>query len=504
MYKIVIPSYDRLNIIKKKVLEFLKKINISGNDIFIFVDPRSYEKYKEDNDLSKYNLISGKMGLANQRNFIRDYFPEGEFLIHCDDDLKSLNSNEYDLLNEINETFNLMVKYNILLGSFEPTGNKYFVTDEIKIGHYLSMGACYPEINSHNKNLYLESDENEKEDYIRTIKHIRLNGYTLRNNKISIVHTSSLKSSMGNLTNLERIKQREIALNNIMNNYSYLLFLRKKKSGYEIRFKNNLKRLKSPKYEFNENILLGDYMKYNDDYNIVDNLSEDYEFYDNGKLVFRLIRKAFNWNNIDITDIKHYLKTMSKLSTNRGNFAGKLDINKLEKWQLNKIKNLGGEVKLNKYKTATDKKDTGFSWSNPVKSFTIKKNSTLYKKICKNENITTAINEITKQLNDIYNEYLAIPEGLDIQNKFLNSNFDEFIFNYNIQSAVHKDSHNSEGYSIMVTWGNYTGYELVLPDYNILLKIKKGDILIFDGKKIRHGNLEGSGNRISIVGYCKK
>jgi hypothetical protein len=500
MYKIAIPSYDRLDIIKKKVLSFTKEINISGNNIYIFVDPRSYEEYKEDKDLSNYNLICGKKGLANQRNFIRNYFPDGQFLLNCDDDLKKLDCYPLNLIEEINTTFSLMVKNNILLGSFEPTGNHYFRTPCINIGHYFSMGACYPEINSHNENLYLESDENEKEDYIRTIKHIRLNGYVLRNNKISIVHTSSIKSSMGNLTHLERNIQREIAIKNIMDKYSYLFFLRNKKNGVELQFKNRLKRI-FPEYELNKNVSFGDYITYKDDDELID---YDYEAYQNGKLLFRLIRGAFNWNNIDMTDLKEYIRTMSKLSTNRGNFAGKIDLNKLEKWQLKKIENLGGQIKLNSNKTATHIKDTGFSWSNPVRSFTIKEDSLIYKKIINNKNIATAIRRIVRQLNKIYNEYLAIPENLNIENKFLKSNFDEFIFNYNIQSAVHKDSHNSGNYSIMVTWGNYKGYELALPDYNIILNIKKGDILIFNGKNIRHGNLEGIGERISIVGYCKK
>ena len=75
--KIVIPSYNRDRI---QTLDHLKNY-----DVYIFVVEEEYDKY-----LSLYpehNIIVGVKGIMNQRNFITDYFDDGEILVCMDDDI---------------------------------------------------------------------------------------------------------------------------------------------------------------------------------------------------------------------------------------------------------------------------------------------------------------------------------------------------------------------------------------------------------------------------------
>ena len=126
-----------------------------------------------------------------------------------------------------------------------------------------------------------------------------------------------------------------------------------------------------------------------------------------------------------------------------------------------------------------------------------------YKKMIR-DNINEPIDKLTKKLDEVFKKYLIEPEEFENKESFLKTNFDKVILNYNIQTAIHKDSHNSFHYSILTTWGNYEGYELILPDYRVIVPMNKGDVLIFDGQHIRHGNGRGTGERISIVGFCHK
>ena len=85
-YVVVIPSYDRVEILKEKTLKTLIEQNINPVKIEIFVANKEEEKiYKENIDKKLYNkIIVGKLGLLNQRNFINNYYPEGKYIIEID------------------------------------------------------------------------------------------------------------------------------------------------------------------------------------------------------------------------------------------------------------------------------------------------------------------------------------------------------------------------------------------------------------------------------------
>jgi hypothetical protein len=90
-YKVVIPSYHRQDVIQEKTLNLLHSRGIDSKHIYIFVaDKDEYEKYQIIPKNLYYKIIIGQKGISYQRNFIIDYFKEGEYLIFIDDDITNI------------------------------------------------------------------------------------------------------------------------------------------------------------------------------------------------------------------------------------------------------------------------------------------------------------------------------------------------------------------------------------------------------------------------------
>ena len=89
-FVIAIPSHRRLDILEYKTLQFLKDSNLYGNiETYIFVAEEEYKEYSEkfNNDKDKVYVIKSVLGLNKQRNFIRNYFMEGQKILYIDDDI---------------------------------------------------------------------------------------------------------------------------------------------------------------------------------------------------------------------------------------------------------------------------------------------------------------------------------------------------------------------------------------------------------------------------------
>ena len=85
MYKIAIPSYKRVDVLASKTLAYLKKTNISLDNVYLFV---ANEQEKQDYSvLGLKNIIVGVETIRNQRNYIRHYFQQGEMVFSMDDDI---------------------------------------------------------------------------------------------------------------------------------------------------------------------------------------------------------------------------------------------------------------------------------------------------------------------------------------------------------------------------------------------------------------------------------
>ena len=89
---ICIPSYQRPDLITVLTLHYLHMQNYPSSRIFIFVASEAEgAQYALQVPRHLYTqIIVGVLGLKEQRNFISNYFPENQILIHLDDDVRRI------------------------------------------------------------------------------------------------------------------------------------------------------------------------------------------------------------------------------------------------------------------------------------------------------------------------------------------------------------------------------------------------------------------------------
>lgn len=104
--RLVIPSYQRPHLIQSKTLRYLRVQGYPSDKILIFVADET-EKLIYETTVPPHlygEIIIGRLGLKEQRNFISDYLDEDEIYISFDDDVESLklmpNYTFYDLIRD--------------------------------------------------------------------------------------------------------------------------------------------------------------------------------------------------------------------------------------------------------------------------------------------------------------------------------------------------------------------------------------------------------------------
>ncbi len=208
MWRIVIPSYDKAEILKDYTLNMLKNQHVPSSKIDIFL-ANSEEKKKYESVIPKdlYNkMIVGKKGLLTQLRFIKHYYPEGSELIRMDDDLKMIFKKKYSKksfedgkisrkqFNKIIEislppfftmAFDLLKKKKLTLWGINKVNNPFYMTDGYSTDLRFIVGNVYGWINKYNKKYdwTISSPLNyTNEDIEKTIKHYIADGGVLRFN----------------------------------------------------------------------------------------------------------------------------------------------------------------------------------------------------------------------------------------------------------------------------------------------------------------------------------
>lgn len=195
-YVIAIPSFNRYDTIKKKTLKMLIQNNIPTNIITIFV-ATSEQKLLYENELSNdYKIVVGLLGMANIRNFITDYYEEGQHLLFIDDDITSIKLGDVSgklvtKINNLNEIiingFNLCKEHDTALWGLHPSNNcrslksKNIITTDLK---YI-IGALYGVINDKSIMVTIPCAE----DFQRSILYYKKYGKIVRINNMSAFTT---------------------------------------------------------------------------------------------------------------------------------------------------------------------------------------------------------------------------------------------------------------------------------------------------------------------------
>jgi hypothetical protein len=194
-YVIAIPSYDRVDTLKKKTIALLERNKIPKDIVHIFVaNDEEAKKYKEE--FSDYKIITGVKGIMKQRNFMTDYFPEGKHIVYIDDDImevlekvgkskESKTMRNVDLIKFFPFAFDELKKRNLYIWGIHPVNNPYYMGTEISTDLRYIMGGFQGVINRKSSDLKMRYTS-EKEDVERTLRFYKKDKGVLRFNYITI------------------------------------------------------------------------------------------------------------------------------------------------------------------------------------------------------------------------------------------------------------------------------------------------------------------------------
>jgi len=225
--KIAIPSHNRYKIIQTHTLPLLQKYNFDFVNVFVFVSKSQLSKYLEIQKIWGFNLVEGKEGILNQRNYIIEYFEEGEQIVEIDDDVIDI----IDL-----STMKLIDDLKLLIGSmFEKTNGLWGINGAVNIrsfrksafGSYFICNAFCGYTNDKSIKLSLQ----EKEDYERCAIYLDKNKQIYKNRQFAI-KTKYWKNAGGIDYDFETRKKVNNECANILQaKYPHYFYLNEQKNG---------------------------------------------------------------------------------------------------------------------------------------------------------------------------------------------------------------------------------------------------------------------------------
>ena len=165
--KIAIPSYQRHENVKT-----LSRLENVDCEIYLFVIEEEYDDYKKYRD--KCKIVIGPQGIGLMRNFITDYFDEGEIIICMDDDIDNFYQ---DLSIELPKAVEYLVQSNLGLMTFCPTNMYLERTRGYKEGFYYGIGTFH--ILKNHRDFQLSY--NQGDDIQRSIFYLEKYGKNIRN-----------------------------------------------------------------------------------------------------------------------------------------------------------------------------------------------------------------------------------------------------------------------------------------------------------------------------------
>ena len=209
--KIAIPSYNRFEDLKT-----LK--HLDGCDVYLFVVEEEYEEYNTRYG-DKCKIIVGDKGLMNQRNFMTNYFDEGEIITYMDDDISWFSR---PVLEWLPETIDCLSKSEYGLVTFPGTAMYMENRTGIKDGFYNGVGVL--QILKNHKEFQLKY--NQCEDYERCIMYLKKYGKNIRNRGVFF---KTKYFGKGGLESYRTIDKYVCETNRLVYEYKDYLYFKDKK-----------------------------------------------------------------------------------------------------------------------------------------------------------------------------------------------------------------------------------------------------------------------------------
>lgn len=443
-YVVVIPSYDRSNLIAGKTLTTLKNGGVPKNKIYIFVANEEEEKkYKSTVPKDLYNeIIIGVKGLVEQRKFINNYFEEDSYIISFDDDVEEIlekktnlkTDNKLHSIKNLPELFNnaykIMKEKKFFIWGVAPVCNPFFLYNKVSYDLRIIVGPLFGYISRDDEDLDIKYGPN-KEDTERTCRYFKKDGGIVRFNHISL---KTKYFSDGGINTIEGGKKKRFEKSiknseNLLNEFPNYGKLMTRKTGL-VEFKLILK----PKPILSDKI-------------------EIIEYRDKSKIekIQQQILKYLNENPKCIRKIK-------KPSNGVG-----------EPTRGDKIGNIGN--------TRT------FGFGN-------------------RRNLGWSEFEANLEMPELYKLLVELGNAIVPIGFFYNA----ITFNQGVQAKKHTDGLNN-GFSVITGFGNYTGGKLRIynkEDTAYTAYDLKNRAVMFDGNLLAHETEPFTGDRVTVIYYKQK
>ena len=242
-FVVCIPSYKRAQICKDQTLRMLQANKIPREKIFVYVaDQSEWDVYTQTLDPNSYcEIVIGLKGLAQQRQFIIEQYPEGTHIVFFDDDVLNVDLSMSDLFHDksladfIQSAFAECHRYGSYIWGVYPVFNPYFRKNRIEMTTCLNhiVGCFYGIINRpgfEELKLMISAENGQKEDIERSILYWLKDNITIRFNKVGF-QTKYYGTTGGLGTFKERIQSGLNACKKLNELYSSLGRMIERKNG---------------------------------------------------------------------------------------------------------------------------------------------------------------------------------------------------------------------------------------------------------------------------------
>lgn len=242
-YVVAIPTYNRQDVLENKTLKTLIDGGVSKNKIYLFVaNQEQYRLYQESIPKNMYKeIIIGKKGIANQRNFIANYFEEGQYVVSMDDDVEEFQMLRGEKLAKLKnvedffvDAYKLLKKNKLFIWGIYPVQNPFFMYNEVTTDLRFLIGVTYGFIVRHNRNLRPSINSETKEDYEQTILYYKMDGGVMRFNYITTKTKFNAPGGLGT----DRYERNKSAATYLFKKYPDIVTVFQRKNGtYEVKLK---------------------------------------------------------------------------------------------------------------------------------------------------------------------------------------------------------------------------------------------------------------------------
>ena len=239
-YVVAIPTYNRADVLPHKTLKTLMEGHVNPQRIFLFVaNQEQYRVYDEAIPKQLYRqLVIGKKGITNQRKFIANYFPEGQYVISMDDDIESfemLRGEKLVQLKEVdrffNEAYQVLQKERLFLWGIYPVRNPYFMYPNTTTDLRFIIGVTFGFIVRHTKKLEPSIQAETKEDYEQTLLYFKMDGGVVRFNHITTKTKFNAPGGLGT----DRYERNKHAAEYLERTYPVVKVFTRKNGMYEVK-----------------------------------------------------------------------------------------------------------------------------------------------------------------------------------------------------------------------------------------------------------------------------